>query len=213
MTDINLISAARLQTRKQRAQVKRWVVACSIYSAVLLVGCGVYRTAWGLNAPGVDTSLEDVQAQSRSIQEKIDRLQARLVALELSLQANRDLKEHPDWSLLLRFLATMLGDDLFLHECDVQAITPGIAQAAKATANGRSNQQAESAVDPPAVRLTVAGMGRSLEAVSQFALRIEQTQLFTEVKLADTRAQPYHQGKAIAFRVVCTFATTTETDE
>jgi len=212
MTDINLISTDRLRARKQRAKIKRWFVICLIYSCVLLVGCGVYRVIWSLNAPGVDTELLDLHAQTQSLQEMIDRMQARLVESDLSLEANRELKEHPDWSLLLRFLTTMLGDDLFLRECDIQMLSPGAVQAVQATGQDRLIQQVDGPASQPAVRLSVKGMGRSLEAVSQFTLRIEQTQLFTQVKLVDTHIEPYHKGKVIVFRVQCTLGTVTQGD-
>lgn len=209
MTNINLISTDRLRARKQRAKTKRWFAICLIYSCVLLVSCGVCRVVWGLNTPDVDTELLDLHAQTQSLQETIDRMQAQLVESEFSLEANRELKEHPDWSLLLRFLAAMLGDDLFLRECDIQMFSHSTAQA---TGQERLVQQVDAPANPPAVRLSVKGMGRSLEAVSQFALRIEQTQLFTQVKLVDTRVEPYLTGKVIAFRVECTLGSIAQGD-
>ena len=209
MTDINLISIKRQHVRKQRAYAKRWLAICLIYSLVLLVGCGVYRVVWGLNTPDTGTGLLDLEAQARSIQKKIDRMQTHLVESKLSLQANRDLEEHPDWSLLLRFLAGMLGEDLFLRECDVQASSPSLPQA---TPENRLIQQVDSPASQPTVRLSIKGMGRSLEAVSQFTVRIEQTQLFTQVKLIDTHIEPYLKGKVIVFRVECTLGATAEGD-
>ena len=208
MTDINLISTDRLRARKQRAKTKRWLAICLIYSCVLLVSCGVYRAIWGLNTPDVDTELLDLHAQTQSLQETIDRIHAQLVESEFSLEANRELKEHPDWSLLLRFLATMLGDDLFLRECDIKILSPSTVQA---MGQGLI-QRIDDLESQPAVRLSVKGMGRSLEAVSQFALRIEQTQLFTQVKLVDTHIEPYLKGKVIAFRVECTLGAIAQGD-
>ena len=212
MIDINLISTNRLRARKQRAQMKRWFVICLTYSVVLLVSCGVYRVIWNLTTPDVEAELLDLHAQTQSIQETIDQIQARLVESNLSLEANRELKEHPDWSLLLRFLASMLGDDLFLRECDIQMLSPSTVQAVQAVGQDRSIQQADDPASQSAVRLSVRGMGRSLEAVSQFALRIEQTQLFTQVKLVDTRSEPYLKDKVIAFRVECTLGTVVQGD-
>lgn len=215
MVKINLISTGRLNARRQRARARRWLVAGSIYTLVLIVGCGAYRLIWQVNTPNGGATLQDLQAQTQSIQDAINETQARLEETSLSLKASRELSEHPDWSLLLRFLADMLGDDLVLRGCDIRMLTPGVTDDIQAAAD-RSSPAAQRAVDDaatrPLIRLSIQGMGRSLQAVSQFALRIEQTRLFTHVKLVDTNLEPYLKGKVITFHIECTLEPAAEGD-
>jgi len=210
MIRINLISTHRLNARRLRTRTRRWVVFGLVYSLLLLLGCVTGRIAWSLNDPGLDSALLKTQAQIETTQKTIPGLQARLDEAYFSLNANRELKEHPDWSLLLAILSHILNDDLILRECSLKKIDPHDMNTAPAAGNSGLIQQATDSPPQPAFRLAIKGMGRSQEAVSQLALRLEQTHLFTRVKLVDTNLEPFMTGKAIAFRVECTLDSSTQ---
>lgn len=202
MTSINLIPVHRLEARARRARVRRWCVAATAYALLLAGSCVIYRAAWGASDTGLEVALQDSEAQIQSTNQAIAVLQTRLDASQFSLNANRELREHPDWSLLLGLLSSLMDDDLILRECSLDKITPRGSQAS----SGNGDHTVTEASDTQArtvFMLAIKGMGRSQEAVSQFTLRLEQTRLFAKVKLVDTSLEPFLSGKAVAFQVEC----------
>ena len=51
--------------------------------------------------------------------------------------------------------------------------------------------------------MTIPGVGRPQLAVSQFALRLEQTQLFAKVRLVETNRTTLDRLEAVAFVIEC----------
>ena len=77
-----------------------------------------------------------------------------------------------------------------------------------AAAIATNNASAPSGIpDPANIQLELLGLGLSQQAVSEFVLRLEEMTLFRQVKLIETRREPYLESEAIAFRIVCVFQT------
>ena len=56
---------------------------------------------------------------------------------------------------------------------------------------------------PEAYVVEIGGLGQSQADVYQFVLRLEQTRLFSRVKLVDTNRYPVGEEEAVAFRLHC----------
>lgn len=194
---VNLIPDSRQEIRVCRNRRKRWVISGSVYGLVLLVGCGFLCIFSDQGDPEVASEIEEVQVRIESIGDSVAKIRSRLGQYELTLTANRDLIEHPDWGLLLGLLANSLGDSLVLRKCEIKQWTlPGAGQSG-------SSSEDTSSVTNATFQLVANGMGRTQAAVSQLALRLERTGLFDDVKLVDTNLEPYFAGKAVAFRLEC----------
>ncbi len=57
------------------------------------------------------------------------------------------------------------------------------------------------------IQLQLGGLGLAQQAVSEFVLRLEETSLFRQVKLLDTKREPFLDSDAIAFHIECLIET------
>src|SRR5205823_4400966 len=117
------------------------------------------------------------------------------------LRAGRAVLDLPDWSLLLALVGSLRGTDVVLDRCELDR-----------PAGRASLVTAAAAVAPPTDSsgpslLRLQGHGRSQAAVSQFALRLERTDLFDNVAWLKTAREPFLGGDAVAFRLECQLKT------
>lgn len=82
----------------------------------------------------------------------------------------------PDWSVLLGMIATQRGEQVTLTSCEIDELPGG---------NG--------------VRLLISGFGLSQSEVQQFVLSLENTKLFDQIKLLETRRTLSPDGERLAF--------------
>ncbi len=193
---VNLMPDYRQEARARRTRIRHWIIGSWGYGLVLLAGCFFLRVLWGHSDSRVVADMNRIQAQIQSVNGAIVAMTEELKQHQLTLTANRDLIEHPDWGLLLGLLAQSLGDGLVLRQCQISELTP-VQRRDVLVAKDQSQVAGRSFL------LAIRGMGRSQAAVSQFALRLEQTGLFDQVKLLDTSLEPYLEYKAVSFRVEC----------
>lgn len=192
---INLIPDHRQQAHAARVRLGRWILAGAGYGLVLLVVFGLLRIVWDPGDLRTASAITDVRTRIATVSDSITDIRSELDHHQKTLRANRDLIEHPDWGQLLALLAKTLGDDLVLRQCQIERLVP----------TGGPTQPDRDAAVPAVVgfQLAIRGLGRTQEAVSQFALRLELAGLFDDVKLVDTSLEPFLAGKAVAFHLEC----------
>ena len=204
---IDLTPVYRKESQKRKGRIQRWTYAGCIYLIVLVA---ITLTCHVISTNGdhqIEIEMVQVNARIDATSTELNDLQIQIDEAKTTLRANNALREHPNWSLMLALLANALGQDLVLRECDLNLQTPSKTTPNTAlTANTTPNQDAPQR----AFRLTLRGFGRSQAAISQFTLRLEQTEIFDQVKLVDTSLEPFLSGKAIAFHVECRFASKTK---
>jgi len=183
--------------------MRGWCVVCCAYTTSVLIACLIAYFIWhGSNHVQIATMLDQVRADIDTGREMIEEIQSEYKNSQLNLRANLELKEDPDWSLMLSLLANTLGEQLVLRECRIETLTsPGNDKP------GQPDQAAAETIDTiwprRRFRLTIRGSGRSQADVSNLVLRLERMELFEEVKLVDTSLEPFLVGKAISFRIEC----------
>lgn len=196
MNGVNLIPAHRLDAQKRLRRQRAWLVGCAIYGTALAGACGLGRAAWCGDNGALAAELTKTTLQAGELQHALTVLQPKLAIAEKKLGTIRLVANKPDWSLLLTLLAATVGDEVMLRSCQLAPLEPPAPDPAKPA----------SASAPPHERykLDLDGLGRSQVSVSQFVLRLQQTELFEEIKLLKTNREPLGDGQAIAFQVHAT---------
>ncbi len=190
MQSRNLIPSYRLERRRRHRRVRAWGAAISVYAVLLAavyVGC---QALWGVDADAMARQREATRQRVRQIRDRIDGVQTRLAEAQRTLRANAALGDHPDWSLLLMLLARTMNEGVVLRQCSLTPAEP-TAEAPAATKPS------------PGWRLEMSGYGKTVTAASEFALAMERTGLFQEVRLLKTVRQPFLAGQATHFQIHC----------
>jgi len=211
MPAINLIPAPRLDARRRRSRRNRCVLGCMAYAVAAMAAAVAAHGVWGDADAHVTDRLAEAAADVDQTGKAIAAVRADLDAAHATLRASRSIAEQPDWSAVMALLAAKAGPDVALRACNVRprdpdpqrtgGLTPDPKEAKKPgarPANARPEPPPE-----PVMALTVAGLGKTQYAVSQFALRLEATGLFARVSLIETNREAFERGEAIAFRVEC----------
>ncbi len=199
MKSVNLIPAYRLEARRQRRRVRRWVGLCAVYT-LLCVGCGVYvHMAWMPQGTWA-RRLDEATQQIRGIDRDLVELSGQLQAARNQLAINQAITVHPDWSGVLAVISNCLNDRVVLSRCALRGVT-GVDRETPAGLEG--DQPLAGLRKPKSWELYLSGLGRSLKDVSRFVLELEQTGLFDRVKLVDTRRRPFLDEQASTFNLVC----------
>jgi hypothetical protein len=170
------------------------VGAVSVYAAALAAVYVACVCAWGVDADTLEGHRQATAERVQQVSRQIEAAQADLAAARRTLKANRSIGGHPDWSLLLMLLSANMNDGVVLRQC---RLGPSDAE----------DDAAEAPADTVGWRLDMAGYGREVTAVSQFALALEQTGLFDEVRLLKTVRQPFLAGQATHFQIRCNLGT------
>lgn len=186
MNGVNLLPQSRLRAAALRLRVRRWIVGVAIYAAAMGAVCIAGLTHTG--AAEEDTRLQLARAQQRLIDAEL-RTQENTAAatqLERSLAAMKAVGEHPDWSILLRLLASQLGDDMVLESVDIQQDAEKLppspaAKAASDAAAAASGKPAEKKDATPAMSpggaaytVRITGVGLTQQRVMGYASEIER---------------------------------------
>ena len=203
MSDVNLIPAHRVDARRRRVRLRRWAAASAVYAGVLLTGYGICRAVW-VDGRDVSGELDEAAQQIEESNQAIDSLSKELARAKLMLGASRKVVDQPDWSVLLELVGRTLGDQIVLKRLQVGQLA---SQESRAPSSRRGRGPSQAALlreMPEAFALELAGYGRSSEAVSQFVLRLEHTDLFNRVTVRKTNREPFMADEAIAFEIACT---------
>jgi len=186
----NLIPSHRLEAARRRRRLKAWTGAVSVYAAALVAVYVAGVCAWGVNRDALDHRREATAAGVEQTRARIDETQAELAEVHRTLRANEAIGGHPDWSLLLMLVAEHMNDGVVLRRCRLGPPDADEAPSRKVESDGRW-------------RLEMEGYGREVTAVSEFALALEKTGLFNEVRLLKTVRQPFLAGQATHFQIRC----------
>lgn len=202
MNSINLIPRHVRDAAAIRRRLLVW--------AVVLVagGMGLGITAVGIRTVG-GKELNRLASDGGRLSDRIARAEAQLDAIHqkvveasIKVEASETVGVHPDWSLLLRALAALRGDDVVLRGIQVVTIDPPrAAPPAKASA-GKARPKA--AADRREVySVVLEGCSLSQGGVLDFAARLEALGIMQGVQLKSTRADTHLGVPAVAFEFVC----------
>ena len=195
---VNLVPSARREAQVRSARIRFWFMTCAVYGLGWL-GVLVLVGATALND---DTGLRDELRQVNGLvaesESELVALRGELIRSRAELTTSLTIGKQPDWSALLALLSTTLGDRIILRNCKRTTLHTSPGMRGPATGVARESTT---------IQLQLGGLGLSQQAVSEFVLRLEETSLFRQVKLLDTRREPFLDGDAIAFHVECLLET------
>ena len=205
---VNLVPPARREMQHKKARIRFWLMTSGAYGLCWLLVV-MFVGATGLND---DTALRrelvQLNALVGSSESELAQMRGKLGRFNVELATSQAIGRQPDWSILLALVSSTLGDRITLRSCalgrshdsfDAPGPLSGITDS-RATAPGGVPESAN-------LQLELIGLGISQQAVSEFVLRLEEMTLFRQVKLIETRREPYLESDAIAFRLVCIFQT------
>jgi len=180
---INLIPAPILARRQERRRVGQGLVATAIYLSLLFVATFGYLT---FNSPrSADAATAALAADAERVavlRSQVADLQNDLTETDRQLAGSRVLSERPDWSTLLRLVALAAGPEVVLNDFAIGTTGPTIEAGAW---------------------VTVGGIATDPWTVSSFALRLEETSLFDQVKIESSRREPLGNRAATGFVLRC----------
>ncbi len=195
---VNLVPSARREAQVRSARIRFWFMTCAVYGLGWL-GVLVLVGATALND---DTGLRDELRQVNGLvaesESELVALRSELARSRAELTTSRIIGKQPDWSALLALLSTTLGDRIILRNCKLTTLhkSSSARKSVSGVARGLTT-----------IQLQLGGFGLAQQAVSEFVLRLEETSLFRQVKLLDTRREPFLDGDAIAFHIECLLET------
>ena len=200
MTRVNLIPRARRQQRRRRLHQRRWITASAGYALFIVVALVVAKLVSATDAGAIDQQIALANATITTDRATVVDLRRQLQESAALLKAQYAVQGQPDWGILLALLAEATGDEVVLRECRLQHSSGG-AGTAPGVPRAASGSRVETGIPP--TYLELGGLGRSQNTVTQFVLRMDEIPLFKKVKLQDTRREPFGNGHAVAFRIVC----------
>jgi Tfp pilus assembly protein PilN len=190
---INLVPETYRRRRLLRRAISRWVVGGSVYA--LMIGL-VWTTYAATGARAFRALLEEqteLTTREKDVKDALNQTRRQLSDANLRRQVAMQLRNRPDWSILLRLLSDQLGDDVTLR--DLSLARPAAA---------KDNQAKElQFLGPDAATLTIRGIGTSQQAVSQFALRLQRQGLFTDVNMTRSGRETFGKLSGIGFELQC----------
>ena len=195
MLNTNLTPSYRLKARRRNRRVRAWTVAVAFYALALAAAYTGCRLTWAVDTNALAGRQEATAQRVQAISQQIAHAQAELAEAACTIKANEVVGGHPDWSLLLMLLARNMNDEVVLRQC---SLGPQKANA-QAPSDGTADW-----------RLDMTGYGRTVTSVSQYALALERTGLFQEVRLLKTVRQPFLAGSATHFQIQCALGTGAE---
>ncbi len=199
-TGVNLIPAARRQAKQQQSRVRWWLTGCVVYTALWIAAFVAAQVVVRSEDRALRGKFVEGSAMVQEAEKKVHALRGRIGRAEARLASGRAVGEQPDWSLLLAMLSSALGDETVLRSIRLQA--PPEAAPGAAGGSGTPGGAAAARTLQP-ITLEVTGLGRTQQVVSEFVLRLEHTPLFKNVRLVDTRREPFLNNHAVVFRIEC----------
>ena len=196
-TVVNLIPAPRRQAKRRQTRVRLWLTGCVVYTALWFAAFVAAQVVVRSEDRALRATFVEASAQVQEVEKTVAALRGRIGRDEARLASGHAVGEQPDWSLLLAMLSSALGDETVLRSIRFQA--PPEA----APGGPRGGGGSDVARTLPPITLDLTGLGRTQQVVSEFVLRLEHMPLFKQIRLVDTRREPFLNDHAVVFRIEC----------
>jgi Tfp pilus assembly protein PilN len=192
-TAINLVPESYRRRRLLRRATGRWLVGGTVYAMMI----GLVWTTYALTGARAYRELvsekTELAGREKDVKDSLNQARRQLADANQRRQISLQLRNRPDWSILLQVLSDQLGDDVTLR--DVALTRPTVA---------KDNQPKElQFLGPDAAILTIRGIGTNQQAVSQFALRLQRQGLFNDVNMTRSGRETFGRLTGIGFELQC----------
>lgn len=200
MIGVNLLPLERQQARSARRRAGRWALAVGAYAAVLVPAAIVLSPSVGEAARLTNEQIKAAAERIERAENGLRELRPQLMRTRRQVEATRAVCEHADWSILLALYAAHRNGEIGIESCEIT--TPRSEPAAQAP-NAKPAKTEKPQADP-GVQVALTGFGITPGAVTTFALRLEESGVFSSVRIAETTPRDVHGVSATWFRLRCT---------
>lgn len=201
MKSLNLIPERRRLAQRLSRRKRSWMFAAGAYALVAIGGAYFALPHSGRDEDAIMRDLTKLRAEAAQIDKQLKSSREAAGAAQKQLTAANAVGEQPDWSILLTKLAEERGTEVVLES--VELATVQVQDKPKPDAKPKSGGK------PPAPRETImlklAGATRSPDEAYVFARRLEQTGLFAQARVLETRPRDLLGEQVSGFRIECAF--------
>jgi hypothetical protein len=160
------------------------------YAGALLCASAAAWAFWGASVRPLAGELQKSRTDIAAINEAFAATRTDLDEARQTLTSRLALAGQPNWALLMGMIAQTTSEEVTLDQCRLEPVggVGGFVELnadARSVLGGRANPKAEAQVGPR-YSMRINGSGKTAQAVSQFVLRLQQTQLFERVSLIKT---------------------------
>jgi Tfp pilus assembly protein PilN len=185
----NLIPRRRRAAQEVAARARLWTGVLSGALALAGIAYGVMMNMVGGDAADTRTELARVEQEIEAANTELTRARAELGAATGLLVAAQEVRDHPDFSLLLDALAARRSEDVVLGS--VELIPRDIAASRVFLSR------------PSGYTLRLSGLARDHGAATAFSLMLERTGIFSRVTILDSSSEKMGEKAVVAFGVEC----------
>ena len=204
MSGVNLIPARRRHARRMQKRCMAWIITALGCGVALTVGCMALR-ARVPEAVKTDQNLTRVESQIADINTRLKMVSKSATQVEQDRIVVEFLLDQPDWSLLLKTLASKTRDRAVLQEIRLKSSkdnSPVTAAAVGSPAiTGKSPVKLLNL--PSQFTVELRGFCKTPADVSLFVSDLEKLGLFQKVSLVRTSREPLLGSVAFNFDLEC----------
>ena len=204
MQDVNLIPQQRLQNKRCKTRMRQWAAICAIYFASMALGLSSAYAFWG-NDEQTTEQLNQCINRVEKYSHTIVQLKKLLAQTKDALSTTWAIRNQPDWSQLMEVLASQLGDDIVLDQCELWSVDAQGIPIYDSPEQGTGQLSSDALLGERHYSFGLSGIARHQSAVSQFVLRLEGLHLFDSVRLEKSRSQIFLEEPAVSFSIECRF--------
>lgn len=194
---INLVPRSRQLLKRRRRRKQMWATVIGSYALLVLAGVMGSRVLHVFDSRALAYHIKAVESQITKAELDTKAMRTQLKQVRDTWATANVVNSQPDWSYLLALLASAAADDVVVRQCDISSASAG---------EGQPFDRATT-LNETTWRLNLSGRSRSLGDISRFVLSLEQLEIFTQVRLLETRREPApgdHTSDSYAFLIDCT---------
>ena len=197
MVTVNLLPSSVLFARRKHRKRRKWltIFAITVALTALPVGYDVLQTA---RAAKLERQTEPNRNRLASTRGEIRQVAERSALLATQIARADALRAKRPWSRVLRLLADLIPDEVWLTSVKSLAAPPVNRQGGQAEAD----DDAPVLLDGPS-GLEISGYALSNDWLYEFMARIKQTGLFARVEMTQAVKEPVSRGDAVRFVLKC----------
>ncbi|MGH7130761.1 MAG: hypothetical protein ACREJO_02315 [Phycisphaerales bacterium] len=201
MKSLNLIPERRRLVQRLSRRKQSWMLVSGAYALVAIGGAYFALPRSGRDEETIMRDLTNLRGQAAQLDTQLKSSRDAAGAAQKQLTAANAVGEQPDWSILLAKLAEERGTEVVLES--VELATVQVQDKPKPDAKLKAGAK------PPTLRETImlklAGATRSPDEAYVFARRLEQTGLFAQARVLETRPRDLLGEQVSGFRIECAF--------
>lgn len=186
---VNLLPGSYLQSLAARRRTSIWFRGLAVYAGVWIVAAVGAQRVMSDPALPLKSELHRRMAEANSLEASIALASTHLQSLEARASVLRDIAGQPDWSVLMRHLIAVRGEDIAFRSVRIGLVS--------APQNGPDPRMI--AVGPYLV--TLSGVATDQSATTRFAIELERHGLFTGVRLVGTSPVRVEGADATQFTI------------